>query len=167
MGKFGHKNWSSPNWLKSGTDINCFILVSNSMLIFLIFFHSYFLGQIWSQNLKFSKLTEIWYQGTLLYVYHNFNIYFCKVFVLHSFLGKFDSNLVPNSVIVNNFSVSQHASCYVQVYKVHFTIRYLSDLKTWKYIQLLKEINIFLTAIWLPHGQLWAIIKGAASLIRC
>ena len=90
---------------------------------FLNFFHSYFLGQIWSQNLKFSKLTEIWYQGTLLYVYHNFNIYFCKVLVLHSFLGKFGSNLVPNSVIVNNFSVSQHASCYVQVYKVHFTIR--------------------------------------------
>ena len=25
----------------------------------------------------------------------------------------------------------------------------------------------FLTAIWLPHGQLWAIIKEAASLTRC
>ena len=25
----------------------------------------------------------------------------------------------------------------------------------------------FLTAIWLPHGQLWAIIEGAASLTRC
>ena len=24
-----------------------------------------------------------------------------------------------------------------------------------------------LTAIWLPHGQLWAILKGAASLTRC
>ena len=27
----------------------------------------------------------------------------------------------------------------------------------------LKE-NFFLTAIWLPHGQLWAIIEKAASL---
>ena len=36
-----------------------------------------------------------------------------------------------------------------------------------------KEVVVFffvvvvLTAIWLPHGQLWAIIKGAASLTRC
>ena len=89
--KFGPKNWSSPNWLKSGTDIYCFILVSNLMLIFLIFFFTHFLGQIWSQNLKFSRLTEIWYQGILLYVYHDFNIYFCKIFVIHSF----SANLAP------------------------------------------------------------------------
>ena len=25
----------------------------------------------------------------------------------------------------------------------------------------------FSTAIWLPNGQLWAIIKGTASLTRC
>ena len=123
MGKFGHKNWSSPNWLKSGTGRHCFILVSNSVLIFLVFFHSYFFGQIWSQNLKFSKLTEIWYQGTLLYVYNDFNICFCKIFVIHSFLGKFGSNLVPNSLIVNSFSVSQNSNCYVRVHEVHFTIR--------------------------------------------
>ena len=104
----------SPNCLKSGTDIHCFILVSNLILIFLNFFHSYFLGQIWSQNLKFSKLTEIWYQGTLLYVYHDFNVYFCKIFVLHNFLGKFGSNLVPNSLIVNSFSVPQHLNCYMR-----------------------------------------------------
>ena len=34
-----------------------------------------------------------------------------------------------------------------------------------------KEMSMFLThfltVIWLPHGQLWAIIKGAASLTRC
>ena len=114
LGKFSLKNWSSRNWLKSGTDINCFIFVSNSMLFFLFFFHSYFLGQICSQNLKFSKLTEIWYKGTLLYVYHDFNIYFCKIVVLHNFLGKFGSSLVPNSLIVNSFSVSQYSNCYVQ-----------------------------------------------------
>ena len=121
--KFGPKNWSSPNWLTSGTDIHCFTLVSNLMLIFLIFFFTHFLGQIWSQNLKFSRLTEIWYQGILLYVYHDFNIYFCKIFVIHSFLGKFGSNLVPNSLIVNIFSVSQHSNCYVRVHEVHFTIQ--------------------------------------------
>ena len=103
LGKFGHKNWSSPNWLKPVTDIHCFILVSNSMLIFTIFFFSYFLGQIWSENLKFSKLTEIWYQGTLLYVYDDFNIYVCKIFVIHSFWGIFGSNLVLDSLIVNSF----------------------------------------------------------------
>ena len=123
MGKFSRKNWSSPNSLKSGTGRHCFILVSNSMLIFLVFFHSYFFGQIWSQNLKFSKLTEIWYQGTLLYVYNDFNICFCKIFVIHSFLGKFGSNLVPNSLIVNSFSVSQNSNWYVRVHEVHFTIR--------------------------------------------
>ena len=90
---------------------------------FKFFLHSYFLGRIWSQNLKFSKLTEIWYQGTLLYVYNDFNICFCKIFVIHSFLGKFGSNLVPNSLIVNSFSVSQNSNCYVRVHEVHFTIR--------------------------------------------
>ena len=30
------------------------------------------------------------------------------------------------------------------------------------------ELNFFfLTAIWLTHGQLWAILKGTASLTRC
>ena len=26
---------------------------------------------------------------------------------------------------------------------------------------------LFLTATWLPHGQLWATVEGAASLTRC
>ena len=28
-------------------------------------------------------------------------------------------------------------------------------------------LTFFLTAIWLPHGQLWAIIEGTASLTQC
>ena len=108
--------------MKSGTDIHCFILVSNLKLIFKKnFFTIIFFWQIWSQHLKFSKLTEIWYQGILLYVYHDFNTYFCKIFVIHSFLGKFGTNLVPSSLIVNSFSVSQHSNCYVRVHEVHFT----------------------------------------------
>ena len=26
------------------------------------------------------------------------------------------------------------------------------------------DVVVFFTAIWLPHGQIWAIIKGTASL---
>ena len=38
------------------------------------FCHSYNFGQIWSQNLMFSKLTEIWYKGTLLYADYGFDV---------------------------------------------------------------------------------------------
>ena len=44
-----------------------------------------FWGEIWLQNLKFSKLTEIWYRGTLLYAYDDFNVNFSKIFVTHVF----------------------------------------------------------------------------------
>ena len=37
LGKFGPKNWSSPNWLKVGTGVHCYILISNLMFIFLTF----------------------------------------------------------------------------------------------------------------------------------
>ena len=36
--------------------------------------------------------------------------------------------------------------------------------KFWGVPHLLHMCVIFLTAIWLPHGQLWAILKGTASL---
>ena len=87
----------SPNWLKSGTNIHCFILVSNLMLFFKVFFFSLiFLG-------KFRPKIWSYIQGILLNVYHNSSIYFCKIFVIHSFLDIFGSNLVPNSLIVNIF----------------------------------------------------------------
>ena len=46
-----------------------------------------FLGQIWSEKLKFSKLTKIWYTGTLLHPYFNIS----KIFLTHVFWA----NLVP------------------------------------------------------------------------
>ena len=52
-------------------------------------FFCHFFGQIWSQNPKFSKLTEIRYKDTLLYAYYNFNVYVFKSFVIHIILAKF------------------------------------------------------------------------------
>ena len=34
-------------------------------------------------------------------------------------------------------------------------------------ISIYLSIFLFLTGVWLSHGQLWAILKGTASLIRC
>ena len=68
--------------------------IAISLLQFLMFIFSKFLsfiffGLIWSQNFKFSRLTEIWCRGTLLYAYYDFNVYFFKIFVSHMFLSKF------------------------------------------------------------------------------
>ena len=79
-GKFGPKNWSSSNWLKFGIGVNCYILMSNLKFVFKIF-----VIHIWSQNLKSSKLSEIWYRGTLLYAYYNFNVYFFKILFVDIF----------------------------------------------------------------------------------
>ena len=43
--------------------------------------------QIWSQKLKFSKLTETWYRHTLLYSCFEFNVNFCNSFY-SNFLGQ-------------------------------------------------------------------------------
>ena len=45
--------WSSSNWLKFVTEVDCYMLISILMFIF-----SKFLGQIWSHNLKFYKMAE-------------------------------------------------------------------------------------------------------------
>ena len=61
------------------------------MFIFPKFFSFIFFGQIWFQNLKFFKLTEIWYRGRLLYAYFSFDACFFKTFVVYIFWA----NLVP------------------------------------------------------------------------
>ena len=71
--KYGLKNWSSPNWLKYGAGVHFYIIISNLMFISPKFLSLTFFGQIWSQNLKLSKLIEIWYRVTLLYAYYDFN----------------------------------------------------------------------------------------------
>ena len=78
------------------------------------FFRFYFLGQIWSQNLKFFKLSEIWYRGRLLYTYFNFDVYFFKIFVIHIFW----TNLVAKSEVLQiNWNLVQ---AYIVTYLLWF-----------------------------------------------
>ena len=71
------------------------MLISTLMFIFSKFFSFIFLGQIWSQNLKFFRLTEVWYRGRLPYAYFDFNVYFFKILFTHIF----GANLVPKSEV--------------------------------------------------------------------
>ena len=57
------------NWNLVATGVYCYMLITTLMFIFLKIFSSIFFGLIWSQNLKFFKMTEIWYRGRLPYAY--------------------------------------------------------------------------------------------------
>ena len=72
--KFGPKLWSPPNWLKFCGWVHCYMLFTILMFIFSKFCNSYNFGQIWSPNLMFSKLTEIWYKSTLLCADYGFDV---------------------------------------------------------------------------------------------
>ena len=41
--------------------------------------------KFFGQNLKFLRLSKIWYRGTLLYAYFDFNVCFFTMFVIHPF----------------------------------------------------------------------------------
>ena len=66
LGKFGPIIWISSNWLKFRRGVHCYMLITVLMFIFSKFFSFIFFGQIWSQNLKFFKLTKIWYRCRLI-----------------------------------------------------------------------------------------------------
>ena len=80
LGKFDPIIWISSNWLKFRIGVHCYMLITALMFIFSKKISFTFLGQIWSKNLKFYKLTEICCKRTLLYAYYNFNVYFFKNF---------------------------------------------------------------------------------------
>ena len=88
------KNKSSPNWLKFGPEVHCYVFISNLMVFFQNFVIHIFWGQLWSQNLKFFKLTEISYRDTLLYAYTilMFTVFF-RNFCHSFFLDKFSSKI--------------------------------------------------------------------------
>ena len=54
---------------------------------------------------------------------------------------------------------------YLSLFKVSTT----DIVKNYVELEILtgNDLIFFLTAIWLPHGQLWTIIEEAASLTRC
>ena len=89
LGKFSLKSRSSPNLLKFGAGLHFYILISNLIFSFSKFLSLIFFGLIWSQNLKFSRLTEIWDKHTFLYACYNVNFYFSKIFATDIFLGQF------------------------------------------------------------------------------
>ena len=45
LGKFSGKSWSSSNWLKFGTEVDCYMLISILMFSFTKFCHWYFLDK--------------------------------------------------------------------------------------------------------------------------
>ena len=113
MGKFGSKNWSFPKCQNFGTGVIAISLFEIWCLFLQIFCH--FFGQIWSQNPKFSKLTEIRYKDTLLYAYYNFNVYVFKSFVIHIILDKFGpkiwfcSNWLESRILVHYWYYMFHS----------------------------------------------------------
>ena len=64
-GKFGTNILSFSDLTKFGTEVDYHMLTSILIFIFSRFFSTIFLGQTWSQNMKFFRLTEIWYRGRL------------------------------------------------------------------------------------------------------
>ena len=93
LGKFSLKSRSSPNLLKFGAGLHFYILISNLIFSFSKFLSLIFFGLIWSQNLKFSRLTEIWDKHIFLYACYNVNFYFSKIFAMDIFLGQFDPTI--------------------------------------------------------------------------
>ena len=76
------------NWNLVAAGVHYCMLITNLMFIISKLFSFIFFGLIWSQNLKFFKLIEIWYIGRSLYAYFDFIAYFFKFFVIHIRSGK-------------------------------------------------------------------------------
>ena len=104
--------WNHPettwNQLKPAILKYLLLKISNSQVEFVLIFTLVFVGQIWSQKLRFSKLTKIWYRGTLLCTYYDFNVYFSKIFVTQLFWA----NLVPIFKVLK-FDTGVH--CYMLI----------------------------------------------------
>ena len=60
------------------------MLITILMFIFFKILFIFF-WQIWCENRKFLKLTEISQRGTLLDAYYDLNVYFFKIFIIHNF----------------------------------------------------------------------------------
>ena len=123
---------SSPNWLKFGKRVRCYILIAILTFIFSNFFPFIFFGKIWSQNLKLFILTEISYRRTLVYAYYDFNVYFFKTLFIHIFEQICSQNLKSFKLI-----------------KIWYRGRFLKA-----YIDLMFIFSKFLSFIF--FGQIWS-----------
>ena len=85
------------NWNLVAAGVHYCMLITNLMFIISKLFSFIFFGLIWSQNLKFFKLIEIWYIGRSLYAYFDFIAYFFKFFVIHIRSGKVVSKIWSSS----------------------------------------------------------------------
>ena len=82
LGKFGPKNWNSPNWLKFDKGVHCFILISNLKFIFKNFCHTFFWANL-VQKSDFPQINCYMFITTLMFS-------FTKNFVSHIFSDKFN-----------------------------------------------------------------------------
>ena len=73
-----------------------YMLILTLTFIITKFFSFIFLGQVWSQNLKFFRLAEIWYRGSLPYTSLESNFFSFKILFIHIF----GANLLPKSEVL-------------------------------------------------------------------
>ena len=96
LGKFDLKNWGFPNWLKFGTGVHYYMLITILTFVFSKFFSFMY---SWANLVSKSEILQIdwnFVQGYSLYAYYDFNVYFFKTFAIHIILG----NLVLKSNVL-------------------------------------------------------------------
>ena len=76
LGKFVPIIWSSSNPPKFHRGVHWYTLITILMFVFPEFLSLMCFEQIWSHNLKYFKLTEIWNKGRLRYAYFNWCLFF-------------------------------------------------------------------------------------------
>ena len=122
------------NWNLVATGVHCYMLIATLMFIFSKIFSSIFFGLIWSQNLKFFKLTEIWYRDSLPYTYFDFNVFFSKFLSFIFSLGKFGPtksevcqikwNLVQGYIVYAYFDFSVYFFKFLSIH-IHIFLSFI------------------------------------------
>ena len=78
---------------------------------------------------------------------------------------------MPHAVKYTLLLYADDSCILYQHNEVDETEKYLNkdfeNIYDWFVDNKLSIYTFLLTAIWLPHGQLWAIIEATASLTRC
>ena len=90
---------------------------------------------------------------------HRFTQIFDFVFFFHITTFSFSSACY----LFNINSLNHTDICFIFILTRHS----IMDLLKQFHCLVDQTMEIFLTAIWLPHDQLWAILNGTASLTQC